>query len=134
MDDTRRHVFSGAVIEELSGFSRAVVVGDQVFLSGTIGVDPECGTLAIGSEAQAEHALNTIEAALKDAGSGLQDVVRVRTFVHDDADLGAVAKVLKRRLGKYYPAQTTTYARNTFEGALVEIEVDAICCSGTCLA
>lgn len=131
MQGSRRHIFSGAVVEEVSGFARAVIVGDQVFVSSTPGVDQETGNLAKGIAAQTEQALNGIEAALKEADSGLHDVVRVRTILRHRRDLEAMTEVLKDRVGMYYPARTTMFAALSTDEALVEIEVDAMIGSGT---
>ena len=126
----RTHVFSGSRSEELAGYARAVVVGDRVFVSGTIGVDFATGLIPEGVEDQASQALDTIERALAEAGSGLEDVVRVRVYVPDPDDVMAVSGVLKARCGVVRPANTTVCAPLAVPGARVEIEVDAIRGSG----
>ena len=68
----RTHVFSGSSYEELAGYARAVVVGERIFVSGTVGVDFATGTMPESAEAQASEALDTIERALAEAGSGLR--------------------------------------------------------------
>ena len=60
----RTHVFSGSIYEEMAGYARAVIVGDAIYVSGTVGVDFATGELADGAEAQTDRALDTIEAAL----------------------------------------------------------------------
>ena len=126
----RTHVFSGSRYEELAGYARAVVVGDRVFVSGTIGVDSATGVMPEGAEDQASQALDTIERALAEAGSGFKDVVRVRVYVPDPDDVMAVSGVLKARCGAARPANTTVCAPLAVPGARVEIEVDAIRGSG----
>ena len=126
----RTHVFSGSRYEELAGYARAVVVGDRVFVSGTIGVDFATGVMPEGAEDQASQALDIIERALAEAGSGLKDVVRVRVYVPDPDDVMAVSGVLKARCGAARPANTTVCAPLAVPGARVEIEVDAIRGSG----
>ncbi len=126
----RTHVLSGSRYEELAGYARAVVVGDRIFVSGTVGVDFATGAMPEGAEHQANQALDTIERALAEAGSGLDDVVRVRVYVPDPGDVVAVSGVLKARCGAARPANTTVCAPLAVPGAKVEIEVDAIRGSG----
>ena len=126
----RSHVFSGSVYEELAGYARAVVVGDRIFVSGTVGIDFATGAMPDGAEDQASRALDTIERALAEAGSDLGDVVRVRVYVPDPGDVVAVSGVLKARCGAARPANTTVCAPLAVPGARVEIEVDAIRGSG----
>ena len=126
MSSRRTHVFSGSRYEELAGYARAVVVGDRVFVSGTVGVDLTTGTMPATAEGQAEQALDTIERALVEAGSGLHEVVRVRVYVPDPGDVVAVSGVLKSRCGAARPANTTVCAPLAVPDARVEIEVDAV--------
>ena len=121
----RRFISSGSPYEELAGYSRAVVDGDWVFVSGTVGQDFATLTMPDSAAAQAEQALDTIEAALAQATAGLMDVVRVRVYVPDRADVIAVSAVIKRRLGAARAANTTVCCPLAVEGAKVEIEVTA---------
>ena len=77
----RTHIFSGSTFEELAGYSRAVVVGDHIYVSGTVGINFQTGKLPEDAAGQAEKALDTIEKALHQAQSGLHDMVRVRVFL-----------------------------------------------------
>lgn len=131
MAGRRSHVFSGSVYEEMAGYARAVAVDDRIFVSGTVGVDFATGEMAEGAGAQAATALDTIEAALAQAGSGLHDIVRARVYVPDPQDVAAVSAVLKDRVGFTRPANTTVCAPLAVPGARVEIEVEAIRGSGT---
>ena len=126
----RTHVLSGSKYEELAGYARAVVVGDRIFVSGTVGVDFATGAMPETADGQADRALDTIERALREAGSALHDVVRVRVYVPDPADVIAVSGVLKARCGAARPANTTVCAPLAVPGCRVEIEVDAIRGSG----
>ena len=122
----RRWVSSGSPWEELAGYARAVVQGDWVFVSGTVGIDAATGALASGAQAQAQCALNIIERALTEAGATLFDTVRVRAYVPERADVAAVSSVLKQRLGAARPANTTVCCPLAVDGALVEIEITAL--------
>ncbi|MDM0036151.1 RidA family protein [Variovorax sp. J22P271] len=121
----RTFIQSGSRWEELAGYSRAVVDGDWIFVSGTIGQDFASGAFPATAEQQCELALDTIESALAQARASLADVVRVRVHVPDRGDVIAVSGVLKRRLGDNRPANTTLCGALAVDGAKVEIEVTA---------
>jgi len=127
----RSHIFSGSIYEEMAGYARAVIVGDQIYVSGTVGVDFTTGELAKGPVAQTERALDTIESALVEAHSGLHDIVRVRVYAPDPEDVMAISGVLKSRLGFTSPTNTTICSPLAVPGAHVELEVEAIRHSGT---
>jgi enamine deaminase RidA (YjgF/YER057c/UK114 family) len=127
----KRHlVLSGSPYEELAGYARAVVVGDHIYVSGTIGEDFSTGTLPESAADQAAQALDTIAWALGKAQSSLEDVVRVRVYLPDPDDVLAVSGVLRQRLGRARPANTTVCAPLVVVGCKVEIEVEAIRGSG----
>lgn len=125
-DKTRSHVFTGSKYEELAGYARAVVVGEQIFVSGTVGVDFKTGEMPEGAAEQAEQAFETIAWALAEAGSSLADVVRARLYIPDPGDVIAVSEVVKARIGSGYPANTTVCAPLAVPECKVEIEVTAI--------
>lgn len=133
MAPKRTHVFSGSIYEEMAGYARAVIVGDQIFVSGTVGVDFATGKMAEGARAQTETAINTIETALREADSGLHDITRLRVFVPNPDDVEAVAAVLKERVGFTRPANTTVCSPLAVPGALVEIESEALRGSGSAM-
>lgn len=121
----RRHISSGSPWEELAGYSRAVVDGDWVFVSGTVGQDFTTLTMDPSAAAQTEQALDTIERALVQAGASLRDVVRVRVFIPMREDVAAVSGVIKQRLGPARPTNTTVCCPLAVDGAKVEVEVTA---------
>ena len=131
MTGSRRHIFSGSIYEEMAGYARAVVVDDRIFVSGTVGVDFKTGIMADTALDQTNQAIDTIESALTEADSGLHDIVRLRVFVPDPADVMDVATVLKSRIGFTYPANTTVCAPLAVPEARVEVEAEAIRGSGT---
>lgn len=122
----RRFIFSGSPWEALAGHSRAVVDGRWVFVSGTVGYDARIGRLPEGAVQQAEVSLDIIERALGDAGASFSDVVRVRVYIADRADVEAVSAVVKQRLGAARAANTTVCAPLAVDEAKVEIEVTAL--------
>jgi len=123
---TRKFVSSGSPWEALAGYSRAVVDGRWVFVSGTVGYDLRTNTWPPTAAAQAETSLDTIERALREAGAGLLDVVRVRVYVPDRGDVEAVSGVIRKRLGAARAANTTVCSSLAVENARVEIEVTAL--------
>ncbi len=122
---SRRFITTGSTWEALAGYSRAVVDGRDVFVSGTVGFDRQTGKFADTAAAQAETSIDTIEWALGEAGATLMDIVRVRVFIPDRADVPAVSEVIARRLGPARAANTTICAALPVEEAKVEIEVTA---------
>jgi enamine deaminase RidA (YjgF/YER057c/UK114 family) len=80
---TRRLISSGSPFEKSWGYSRAVVDGDTIFVSGTTGYDYATMTMPESVEAQARNVFRTIAAALAEAGASLSDIVRLQTFVTD---------------------------------------------------
>lgn len=123
--DSRRLISSGSSFEELAGYSRAVVDGEWVFVSGTTGFDYAAGTISEDVTEQAEQAFRNIVWALDEAGASLADVVRVRVFLADGADFDRVAPVLGRRFAGIRPANTTVIAPLIDPRMKVEIEVTA---------
>lgn len=123
---TRRFIDSGSPWEALAGYSRAVVDGDWVFVSGTVGADFSSGVFPPTAEAQSDLALDTIAAALAQADASLADVVRVHVYVPDRADVPEVSQVLKRRMAPNRPANTTVCCALAVDEAKVEIEVTAL--------
>lgn len=121
----RRYISTGSPWEALAGYSRAVVDGDWVFVSGTVGFDPATMTLPASADEQAERAFDTIEAALAQVPARIVDVVRARVYVPDRRDVAAVSAVVKRRLGAARAANTTVCCALAVEEAKVEIEVTA---------
>jgi enamine deaminase RidA (YjgF/YER057c/UK114 family) len=118
---TRKFISSGSPWEKVAGYSRAVVDGRWVFVSGTVGSD-----LRSSARAQAGQSLDIIERALKAAKATLRDVVRVRVYVPRRADVLAVSQVVKKRLGAARAANTTVCSPLAVAGAKVEIEVTAL--------
>lgn len=122
----RRFISTGSKYEAMAGYSRAVVDGRWVFVSGTVGADFKTGRFADGVVAQSEQAIDTIEWALDQAGAGITDIVRVRVIIPNPGDVTAVSTVVARRLGAAKAANTTICSPLAVPEALVEIEVTAL--------
>jgi enamine deaminase RidA (YjgF/YER057c/UK114 family) len=122
---TRQRISSGSTFEAQAAYSRAVVDGDWVFVSGTTGFDYATMTLAEGVVAQAEQCFANIAAALRQAGASLADVVRVTYLVPNPADFEACWPVLRKHFGEVRPAATMLSAALIDPRILIEIEVTA---------
>jgi len=121
----RRLVTSGSRFEDQIGYSRAVVDGDWIFVSGTTGMDYATMTLESGVVAQAERAFLNIETALREAGARMADVVRVTYIVPHRADWEPCWPVTRKWLGRARPAATLLHAGLQDEAMKIEIEVTA---------
>ena len=121
----RQLISSGSSFEAEIGYSRAVVDGDWVFVSGTTGFDYK--TMAISEDVceQAEQVMRNIVEALQAAGSGLAEVVRVRYILADAADFKPCWPVLRRHFGEARPAATMIAAGLADPRIKIEIEVTA---------
>ena len=129
----RTRISSGSTFEAQIGYSRAVVDGDWVFVSGTTGFDYSRMEISDSLVEQAEQCLKNIEAALLQAGASLQDVVRV-TYVLPDVGLFASCwPVLQRYFGEVRPAAMMISAGLADPRMKIEIEVTALKRSGTAL-
>ena len=122
----RRRISSGSTFEERIGYSRAVVAGDWVFVSGTTGFDYRTMTIADDVVSQAEQCLANIEAALAEAGASLADVVRVTYILPDPTDFEPCWPVLRRRFADARPAATMISAGLVDPRIRIEIEVTAL--------
>ncbi|MCV0439363.1 MAG: RidA family protein [Hydrogenophaga sp.] len=123
---TRRLISSGSPFEEQIGYSRAVVAGDWVFVSGTTGFDYTTMTISDDVVAQAEQCFQNIAAALREAGATLDDVVRVNYVLPDAALFEACWPVLRRHLGRARPAAMMISAGLLDPRMKIEIEVTAL--------
>lgn len=121
----RKLVSSGSEFESKIGYSRAVVDGDYVFVSGTTGYNYESMNISEDVVEQADQCLQNIEKALLEAGSNLDSVVRVHYIFPDKADFEPCWPVIKKYLGVARPAATMFVAGLLDESMKVEIEVTA---------
>ena len=122
----RTLISSGSSFEAQIGYSRAVVVGDWVFVSGTTGFDYSTMAIADGVTAQTEQCLKNIAAALAQAGSSMADVVRVTYVLPDASQFEACWPVLKKYFGEVRPAAMMICAGLLDSRMLIEIEVTAL--------
>lgn len=125
MDD-RRRVWSGSSWERTVGYSRALRVGDRVFVAGTApswpdgSVDPDPGT-------QTRRCFEIVAEALAEVGSGLDDVVRTRMYIVDAADFDAIGAVHGQLMAASLPVNTTVVVAELLDPRWrIELEVEAV--------
>jgi enamine deaminase RidA (YjgF/YER057c/UK114 family) len=121
----RRRISSGSTFEEQIGYSRAVVVGEEVFVSGTTGFDYASMAISDDVVEQADQALRNVGAALAEAGCTMADVVRVRYLLTDRDDFASCWPTLRAHLGDARPAATMLVCGLADPRMRIEIEVDA---------
>ena len=121
----RQLVSSGSSFEAEIGYSRAVVDGDWIFVSGTTGFDYATMQIADDVAAQCEQTLRNIERALQQANASMADIVRVHYILPNAADFPACWPVLRRWFGTIRPAATMFAAGLADPRMKIEIEVTA---------
>ena len=128
---SRRLISSGSKFEAEIGYSRAVVDGNWVFVSGTTGFDYRTMTIPEGLSEQTEQCLRNIQAALSEAGATLADVVRVTYVLPKAEEFRECWPVLRRYFGEIRPAAMMISAGLADPRMRIEIEVTARIGSGT---
>lgn len=122
----RQHISSGSLFEQQIGYSRAVVAGDWVFVSGTTGFDYSTMQISDDIAQQTEQCLLNIQAALQQAGASLDDVVRVNYVLPDASLFEACWPALRKHLGRARPAAMMISAGLLDPRMKIEIEVTAL--------
>ena len=122
---TRKLISSGSIFEEQIGYSRAVVDGDWIFVSGTTGFDYSTMSISANILEQTEQCLKNIDAALRQAESSLKDVVRVTYILPNGAEFAQCWPALRNFFGGIRPAATMISANLMDPRMKIEIEVTA---------
>jgi enamine deaminase RidA (YjgF/YER057c/UK114 family) len=122
----RKLISSGSTFERDIGYSRAVAVGDWVFVSGTTGFDYSRMAISDDIAEQAEQCLKNIDAALKQAGAGLADVVRVVYVLPDAGEFEKCWPILREYFGEVRPAAMMISAGLADPRMKIEIEATAL--------
>lgn len=123
----RINISSGAAWEDIVGYSRAVKVGNRVFVAGTTAVAGDTVVSPGDAYAQTIYILKKIESALQKAGAGMQHVVRTRLFVTDITQWEAIGRAHGEVFKTIRPAATMVEVKALINPQLlVEIEADAV--------
>ena len=126
-DGKERVLFSsGSKWESLAAYSRAVVDGDWIFVSGTVGFNPADSSLPENFDRQMDNIFSNINNVLAQSGAEFEDIVRVRCYLVDVKYVEAMSRKLHQYLSKIRPTNTTVITQLAAEGALIEIEVTAL--------
>ena len=123
---SRRLISTGSPFERTAGYSRAVVDGDFAFVAGTTGYDYATMTMPADVTSQSRNCFKTIEAALKEAGFAMADIIRATYYITDANDADAHFAVCGDVLGDIRPAATLLVVAGLYKPEMkVEIEVTA---------
>ena len=128
----RRLISSGSTFEEQIAYSRAVVAGEWVFVSGTTGFDYASMSISDNLLQQTEQCLANIDAALQEAGSSLKDVVRVTYVLPNRDEFEQCWPILRKYFKDVRPAATMISAGLADPRMKIEIEVTALKRGGQC--
>ena len=123
---SRRLISTGSPFETTAGYSRAVVEGDFAFVAGTTGYDYATMTMPADVTSQSRNCFKTIEAALKEAGFAMADIIRATYYITNANDADAHFAVCGDVLGDIRPAATLLVVAGLYKPEMkVEIEVTA---------
>jgi 2-iminobutanoate/2-iminopropanoate deaminase len=107
-------------------YSHGVQVGDTLYTSGQLGLDPATGSLQVGIEAQAVQALKNLKAVVEEAGMTLKDVVKTTVFLADMSDFPTINTIYGEYFQGETPARSCVQAAALPKGGLFEIEAVAV--------
>lgn len=122
----KKIIFSENAPKPIGPYSQAVSVGNLVFLSGQIGIDPKTGNLVTGGiVAETRQVMNNIRAVLAEANLTFENIIKVTIFLSNLADFAEVNQIYSEFFPKDFPARSTVGVQALPKGAKVEIEVIA---------
>ena len=107
-------------------YSQALLVGDTLYASGQLGIDPATGAFPEGITAQTEQSFRNIHAILEEAGMTIDHVVKTTCFLSDMSDFAAMNAVYERQFTGAFPARSAVAVKTLPKNGLVEIEIIAV--------
>lgn len=119
---TRQVIHTDDAPAAVGTYSQAIKIGNVVYISGQLGLDPKAMTLKEGFQAQAEQAFDNLEAIAKAAGGSLNDTVKFNVSLTDLNDFALLNDVFNARLQAPYPARAAVQVAALPKGGVVEIE------------
>lgn len=119
---TRQVIHTDDAPAAVGTYSQAIKIGNVVYISGQLGLDPKTMTLKEGFQAQAEQAFDNLEAIAKAAGGSLNDTVKFNVSLTDLNDFALLNDVFNARLQAPYPARAAVQVAALPKGGVVEIE------------
>jgi reactive intermediate/imine deaminase len=119
---TRKIVFTDKAPAAIGTYSQAVQVGDVVYLSGQIGLDPFSMEMATDIEAQIRRVFDNLAAVCEAAGGGLKDIAKLNIFLTDLANFALVNQIMSEYFAQPYPARAAIGVLSLPRGALVEMD------------
>ena len=122
----KQKVIANNAPAEIGAYSNAIKVGNFVFVSGQLPVNPETGEMPRGLQAQTLQVIENVRRILADAGATLDDVVKTTVLLDDIGDFGAMNEVYGAYFAEPYPARAAFEVAKLPKGAKVEIEVVAV--------
>ena len=122
----RRSISSASPYEAIGGYCRAVVVGEHVFVAGTAPIMPDDADPPADAYGQTHRCLEIIATALREAGGGLEHVVRTRAFITGPQHFDGFARAHGETFGAVRPVNTTVVVQLLDPRWVIEIDVDAV--------
>lgn len=119
----RKEIFTENAPAAIGPYSQAIQVGDFIFASGQIGVDPKTGEAVEGIEAQTHQVMKNIQAVLAEVDADFSDVVKFTIFLDSMDDFATVNELYGSYLEKPYPARSTVEVSRLPKDLLIEMEV-----------
>lgn len=126
MSNKRQNISSGSSFEEAYGYSRAVKVGDTVYLSGTVGFDYQTGEISHDPVEQVRQIIRNFETPLSQAGARLSDIVQIATYVTSPEVFQVVGPELGRIFGDIRPTNAALVVAFPVPDVVVEISATAV--------
>lgn len=118
----RQIISTPAAPAAIGTYSQAVRVGDTIYLSGQIGLDPESMQLVEGIDAQITRVFENLKAVALAAGATLDDAVKVNIYLTDLAHFAKVNETMAKYFGQPYPARAAVGVAALPRGALIEAD------------